>query len=225
MKTTDDFIYPAADIWAAAVAAQRINKEYIKITNYSDLPSNYGIMGYILRGEAAGGSVYVITDDDREQAVIIRKFFQNLMFEYLQGSLAGYMTAAFQVSLLENININDMDMTPLIASLPSTWAGEQKKINNRRAIDALEAASTPWGKVGQKLPDNFDIRVVTSVYSKKFGTFAINTVQDNHLFFFWWNCDLKENSILRVCGRVKQHYKNRTTQLSIVKGTVLDATN
>lgn len=211
MKTISETTYPAADVWAAAVAAQRINKKYISRNTYSTDPSNYDIMRKLLRFELSN----CITDDDRVQAVIIREFFQNLMFGYLQGSLAEFMTAAFHASTVENISVGIRGAMPIIASLPSTWENEQKKIANRAIIDALEAASTPWGKVGQVLPDNFDVKIVTCVYSKKYGTWAVNAVQDNHLFFFWSNEAIEVGKIVRLAGKVKKHYKGQTTQLAI----------
>ena len=210
MKTISETTYPAADVWAAAVAAQRINKKYISRNSYSLIPSNHDIMGRLLRCDPS----VEITNSDREHAVVVREFFQNLMFGYLAGSLAEFMTAAFQASTVENISIGSKDAT-LIASLPFTWENEQKKLANRALIDSLEAKSTPWGTPGQFLPHGFDVEIVTCVYSKKYGTWAVNAVQDNHLFFFWSNEAIEVGKIVRLAGKVKKHYKGQTTQLAI----------
>ena len=77
--------YNADDVWGAAVAAQRINGKYVKLSmiSESDPAINQQSNRQII--EALLADPFSITDEDREQGVKVRAFFQAYTFKILQG--------------------------------------------------------------------------------------------------------------------------------------------
>ena len=71
----------ADDVWAAACMAQRLNQGYIKVSE--DAPSgqkNRSLVEHYLADTSK------ITDEDREEGKLVRKFYQAYTFKSLKVS-------------------------------------------------------------------------------------------------------------------------------------------
>jgi hypothetical protein len=91
--------YNADDVWGAAVAAQRINGKYVKLSMISESDpainqqSNRQIVNSFL------ADPFTITDEDREQGKQVRTFFQAYTFKILQGkALTEFNNTAMLIS-------------------------------------------------------------------------------------------------------------------------------
>jgi hypothetical protein len=74
--------FNADDVWSAAVAAQRINGAYVKLSMLSEADTTYKLSNRQLV-ESLLVDTFLITDEDREQAKKVRSFYQALTFKIL----------------------------------------------------------------------------------------------------------------------------------------------
>lgn len=121
--------FNADDVWSAACAAQRINGDYVKLvtsyaTNEEILPNslqtpakqdNRMIMDRLLADQTE------ITQQDRDQAQVIRAYFKGFTFKILQGKkLSDFDNTAMAIANRDVIQ-NTYDIA-VIASLPLLFA-------------------------------------------------------------------------------------------------------
>jgi len=206
--TNSEFMKPADKVWAASVAAQRINKGFQKQATAAGLKANRTVLLECLEADS-------MTPEDYTHSKEVRDFFKMLMFGVLRGDLKEFMKAAFDISTLDEVDIRSKHIQ-FIAALPSTYAGEQKKLLTRKLIDGLEAKSTPFGAVGDTL-HNFPLTVVSSVYKKQFGCNAVNATNGANLFFFFDFREWPVGKPVVVNALIKAHYNSCTTQLARVR--------
>lgn len=202
----------ADDVWAAAVAAQRINGSYVKLSVISDSDpdltkkSNRMIVQELLTDTTR------ITDDDREQGLKVRSFFQGYTFKVLKGiRLSEFDNTSMLLANRDTID-SAYDIA-VIASLPSVYERGIK----RQTVEQRVAFATGGfiGKVTDKVSTS--IEVLKSVYSMKWNTNYITGINsDDQVLFFSYKQELPVGKMFDIYGTVKAHRDN-STQLNRVK--------
>jgi hypothetical protein len=206
--------YNADDVWGAAVAAQRINGKYVKLSMISESDpainqqSNRQIVNSFL------ADPFTITDEDREQGKQVRAFFQAYTFKILQGkSLSEFNNTAMLISNRDVIT-SDYDVA-VITSLPASY---ERGINLQTIDQRINFARGGYiGTVGNKIQvDN--IEVLKCVYSGKWGThFATCITSEDQVLFFAIKNRLEVGKTISIQGTVKGQNNPNTTQLNRVK--------
>ena len=203
--------HKADDVWAAACAAQRINGTYVKLSSLSETPdqskqSNRQIVESFL------ANTFTITDEDREQGVNVRSYFQAYTFKILQGKrLNEFDNNAMLIANREVIESN-YDLA-LICSLPASYERgiKQQSVDQRITFAKGGYIGTIGGKVSTT------VEVLKSVYSQKWMTnFITGVTNDDQIVFFAYKSELTVGSTLSIQGNVKGQRDN-TTQLNRVK--------
>lgn len=212
------FKYSVDDVWAAAVAAQRVNGAYLKEALYktnedgsSELVRKRNrdvIMDFL----AVPGT---ITDEDREAGRECRKYLQNdLTFRALKGQLS-----AFDASVKHTVAVEDefdsvqhrLELAT-VACLPQS---HQRSLARANTDDQLRKCTTLESNVGDKVAIN--VEVVRSNYSQQYGIHWITaTTQDERAVFFSCREGHNPGTHLTIKGTVKIH-RDGKTQLTRVK--------
>jgi hypothetical protein len=222
-KRTPQKVYDADLVWAAACMAQRINGEYVKsldvaqayITNQDLLPeserpivkdTNRQILTRALE------EPNTITDADKEQGIIVRRYYKGLSFKILQGKhLNAFANTALAISNRDEIDSN-YDIA-IVASLPSCYerAVERDQIDRRIS----QASGGYMGPVGAKITAN--IEIVKSVYSQQWNTYYLTAMTDkDQPCFFAYREGMDVGTTCIITGTVKAH-RDDSTQLNRVK--------
>ena len=204
--------YNADDVWSAACAAQRINGSYIKLSVISESDpattklSNRMIVDQLLADLSS------ITDEDREQGVKVRAFYQAYTFKILQGKqLSDFDNTAMLIANREVITGN-YDVA-VIASLPSCYErGVERQTTEQRVNFATGGFI---GKVNDKV--KLEIEVIKCTYSHSYNVFFVTgiTEQDQPVFFSYKE-KVPTGDTMNIYGTVKAHRDN-ITQLNRVK--------
>jgi hypothetical protein len=215
-KSTPAFSYDANLVWAAACAAQRINGEYFKGTKWPDAPvdsktSNRDLIENILRNDAA--TIAVVTDEDREQGELVRRFYKALTFKLITGNkLSDFDNTALALSNVDTITTKYE--LAVIASLPSCYVrgAARNTVENRVKF----AAGGYIGQYGDKVKLN--VEVLRSFFSQQWATHYVTaiTADDQAIFFSFKNDPPAVGSKVTVAGTIKSH-KDNQTQLNRVK--------
>jgi len=203
---------PAENVWSAAVAAQRINGAYVKLSVLSEsdpsmnCQSNRKIIESLLVDPAG------ITDEDREQGKKVRSFYQAFTFKILKGTrLSEFDNTAMLIANRDVIEGN-YDVA-VIASLPSCY---ERGVVRQSADQRVSFATGGFiGAVGNKV--SAAIEVLKCVYSQKWMTHYITGItSDDQVVFFAYKSELPVGKMLDIYGTVKAQRDN-TTQLNRVK--------
>jgi len=197
----------ADDVWAAACQAQRLNQGYIKVDE--DAPAcqkNRSIVTNLLADTSK------ITDEDREQGKLVRKFYQAYTFKILKGiKLSEFDNTAMLLANRDTIDTS-FDIA-VITSLPS---GYERGVKRQTVDQRIQFARGGLiGTVGDKVSPS--IEVLKSVFSQNWNTHYITGItSDEQVLFFAYKQQLEVGKMFDLYGTVKAHRDN-TTQLNRVK--------
>ena len=204
--------YNADDVWSAACAAQRINGSYIKLSVISESDPATTKLSNRMLVEKLLADLSGITDEDREQGVKVRAFYQAYTFKILQGKqLSDFDNNAMLIANREFITGN-YDVA-VIASLPSCY---ERGVVRQSADQRVNFATGGFiGKANDKVTAS--IEVLKSVFSMKWNTnYVTGITTDDQIVFFAYKEALDIGKVLNINGTVKAHRDN-STQLNRVK--------
>jgi hypothetical protein len=205
--------YNADDVWGAAVAAQRINGAYVKLSMISESDpsinqqSNRQIVNSFL------ADPFTITDEDREEGLKVRAFFQAYTFKILQGkALSEFNNTAMLISNRDVIT-SDYDVA-VITSLPASYERGVKQQNVDQRINFARGGYI--STVGNKVATT--VEVLKCVYSEKWGTNFVTGINDeDQVVFFAYKNRLQVGNTVSIQGTVKSQRDPNITQLNRVK--------
>ena len=207
------------NVWGAAVAAQRINGEYLKeekrtfdmvtgeVTNRK--LRNRDIMLDILSNPA------VLTVEDIAQGQECRKFLQNdITFRALKNKLTEFDGSVSKVLAVteEFDTVKHKLELAVVACLPQshTRALERQAVQER----VRQTSGSLIGMPGDKV--QLDVEIVKSNYSQQWNTwYATAITADNSAVFFAYRKELARGATHTIVGTVKAH-RDGSTQLNRV---------
>ena len=204
--------YNADDVWSAACAAQRINGSYIKLSVISESDPATTKLSNRMIVEQLLADLSSITDEDREQGVKVRAFYQAYTFKILQGKqLSDFDNTAMLIANREVITGN-YDVA-VIASLPSCY---ERGVVRQSADQRINFATGGFiGKANDKVTAS--VEVLKSIFSMKWNTnYVTGITTDDQVVFFAYKEALDIGKVLNINGTVKAHRDN-STQLNRVK--------
>ena len=207
------------NVWAAAVAALRMNGSYVKETTYIldmdknvsvvDKRRNRDIMLDILANPA------LLTVEDIAQGQECRKFLQNdITFRALKNKLTEFDSSVSKVLAVED----DFDTVKhklelaVVACLPQSHARslERQAVQDRVRQTSGALIGTPGVKV------QLDVEIIKSNYSQQWTTwYATGVTVDNSAVFFAYRQELARGAKYTIQGTVKAH-RDGSTQLNRV---------
>ena len=201
--------YNADDVWAAACQAQQVNGTYVKDGQTSVLnpdvicKSNRQLVNELMTDPTK------ITDENREQGLKVRKYYQGLTFKVLKGiKLNDFDNNVMLISNRDVINEN-FDLA-VIASLPNSYvrAVQRDNVDQRIKFATGGYISKPGLKATLK-----------SIFSHKYNVnFITGITPTDEVVFFSYKESIPVGQNIIVNGTVKAHRDN-STQLSRVKLT------
>ena len=208
------------NVWAAAVAAQRINGSYVKETMYKvdpemssntviDKRRNRDIMLDILANPAQ------LTVEDIAQGQECRKFLQNdITFRALKNKLTEFDGSVSKVLAVtdEFDTVKHKLELAVVACLPQSHARalERQTVQERVRQTSGELIGAPGVKV------QLAVEIVKSNYSQQWNTwYATAVTADNSAVFFAYRQELAKGAKYTIVGTVKAH-RDGSTQLNRV---------
>ncbi len=223
-------VFTAQQVLELACAAQRINNNYIKDTEpvYSD---DYKILAYKWSNKILMMTVLApdnikpldelkpqllrITNDDKEFAVEIQKYYRRLMFAAIEGE------NEFQTEVNSLLNADTIPPNKLgfIACLPSVYKRDYARQQMEKR--AKSVSSGFLAEIGSNILDK-DCEIMSSQRSKNFEAYNIDAIIDNKMVSWMSKTDLKMGACVVVKAKVKDHSKHwkfetDVTRLNYVK--------
>lgn len=216
-------MFPAALVWAAACAAQRINGEYLKadLNTYdanqnlvSSRQANKVVMRALLLGQEKP-MVSGITDADRQQGEAARQYWQGKMLEVLQNQANDFTRGAIELANREEFAANDWLGLATVAFLPEGYKRGQVRDDRRYAKQDAQLSSQHFGQVGDKVTGNLE--VIESRYSVNWNTYYVTARYGTNVVLFSYRSNLEAGHKAQFAGTIKRHRDDNVTQLNRVR--------
>lgn len=205
--------FNADDVWAAAVAAQRINGAYIKLSMISESDPSFNQQSNRQIVEALLADTFSITDEDREQGKKVRSYFQAYTFKILQGKELSEFNNTAMLIANRDVITSTYDLA-VICSLPSSYEKASKRDDVDRRINFARGGYV--GTVGDKV--SVTVEVVKRIWSEKWMTsFVTGITAEDQVVFFAFKNELEIGKTISIQGTVKGQRDPNTTQLNRVK--------
>lgn len=206
-KAKANFNHTANDVWGAAVAAQRINGQYVKaIAPGTTQKTNRQIVEDLLRDPTQ------LTIDDLQQGVRVRQYFKGLTFKVIEGkALSDFSKSAMEIATKDDI-ASTYDLA-VICSLPASYEKSSKRDDVDRRINFARGGRV--GELSEKVTLN--IEVLKLLWSSKFNVWYLTGITSEDQVVFFATRDVYDmGTMLTVQGVVKSHRDN-STQLGRAK--------
>lgn len=216
-KTFEVDEFKAADVWAAAFAAYRVNKGYYKNTHdrNSYIPEhvmmrNVDLMKAHLKGE------FKITQEDYAEAERAKDFIRGYTISLMVGKHIGNFRISY-LHAVEKTNWSSRDYLELgsLAYLPRFIQGEYEQAARDEEV-RTQGTTGFLGEVGERVV--FIGKVVKRNFSQNYNTYFVTVLTTSgKVCWFSFGKHVDVGGEYRFVGTVKRHTDDGQTQMNRVK--------
>ena len=222
--------YQVQQVLELACAAQRVNGAYIKeaewVFDSEEKPVFQKQSNKILMLVTLNPAIWTadpahqplplkVTDEDKIQAEIVKKYFRKFMF----GAIAGENEFQTEVNTILSSDTVKTNKFGFVACLPSVYKRDYAITQTEKRVKTLDDGYL--GDIGTTVLDK-DCEVLSSQRSKNFDAYNIDAIIDNKMVSWFSKTDLKLGACVIVKGKIKDHnthwkHHNPVTRLNFVK--------
>jgi hypothetical protein len=212
--------FQVQEVLELACAAQRVNGEYLKesqgvydsegkflyVKNTNKILMLVTLTPAVWTADPATQPMPLkVTEEDRQQAEAVRKYFRKFMF----GAIAGENEFQTEVNAILSGNTVKQNKFGFVACLPSVMQRDVKKTEIKRSLrdcdnDALAAVDTAVF--------NLDCEIVEVKRSNNFDAWNINAIINNKIVSWFSKVELKTGPCVVQKAKVKAHGENWITK-------------
>jgi hypothetical protein len=206
------------DVFAAACAAQRLNKGFYKDDFYRNVPggkSERVLANKNLTVELLKDRAYLVTDRDREEAEAVRGYWRLKLFSVLAETAGPYEKSAVEVAGRDTVFESEWFKAGLIASLPNGYDRGVRMDMVNEIKEEAKFRGQHIGAVGGRVDGT--VLILNCVYSKNYETYYVTGKVGENLVMFASKTKIAEDAEFKIKGRIKQLRDNNVTQLNYVK--------
>lgn len=226
--TYKDAEFPLQEVLELACSAQRINGEYVKMTE--PIHSADGkIMSYKWANKIMMQAVFKpesittqekppllkVKMEDRELSTDIQQFYKRLLFNVIEGT-DDFKTKINSILGSGTVKIGDFAW---VACLPSVYKRDYAKHYTEKRIKTAD--NEYIANIGMELLDK-DCEVLSSRRSKNFDAFNTDAIIDNKMVSWMGKSEMKPGPCVVIKAKVKDHSSHwqhgiKVTRLNYVK--------
>ena len=201
--------FTADQVWALAVAADRINGSYLKEDQWEEQN------GSMVKTKEANKlmvkrwlreGTFPVTEQDTEEGRRVRQYFNTFIMRELAGKLNDFERQALKLAQKQEFTGRDLYDFAVISCLPSVARRDLQRQEIKREIYQSEQLV---GSVGQTIVSDFT--VINWNYSK----WRVQGRMGEAFVDFWFSKELVGE--LKIKGKIKAVRGDKTTQLNYVK--------
>ena len=204
--------FTADQVWALAVAADRINGGYSKEDQYEEqngqvVKTKEANKLMVKRWLREGSNP---TTENVEEGRRVRTYFNTFIMRELAGKLNDFERQALKLAQKEEFTGRDLYDFAVISCLPSVARRDLQRQEIKREIynsDQLQ------GKVGETVVGDFT--VINCWFNQNYCKWRVQGRMGEAFVDFWFSQELKGE--LRIKGKIKAQRGDKTTQLNYVK--------
>jgi hypothetical protein len=208
-------MFTASHVWALAVAAQRINGDYLKEPVYDfnvDQQNPVKEPNKVLVKKWLREGINPTTELDIAEGEECRNYIKGWLMRELAGKITDFERTALKIAQKDEFTNRDMYDFAVVACLPSSVARDRNHQEIKREVYHSEQLV---GNVGDTILG--EVTVVKSSFSQMYNKFKISGRMGESFIDFWFSKPL-EGSV-RIKGKIKAVRGDKTTALNYVKIT------
>jgi len=205
--------FTADQVWALAVAADRINGEYLKEDKWEeqngDMVKTKEANKLMVKRWLREGS-NPTTEKDVEEGRRVRGYFNTFIMRELAGKLNDFERQALKLAQKQEFTGRDLYDFAVISCLPSVARRDLQRQEIKRDIYNSEQLV---GNVGETVVGEFT--VINCWSNQNYMKYRIQGRMGEAFVDFWFSQELRGE--LRIKGKIKAVRGDKTTQLNYVK--------
>ena len=208
--------FTAEQVWALAVAADRINGGYFKEdqwntnskAHFKSKEANKSMVKRWLRD----GMTSEATQEDLEQGRAVRHFFNGFLLKELSGKINSFERQALRIAQMDEFTGRNMLEFAIVSCLPSAMLREQSR---KELASDIRNSTQLTGSVGDRIEG--EVEIIKCFYSQDYNKFRITARLVDSFVDFWYNTSMEAGSRVKIRGKIKTCRSDFTTQLNYVK--------
>ena len=205
--------FTADQVWALAVAADRINGSYLKEDQWEEQN------GSMVKTKEANKlmvkrwlreGTFPVTEQDTEEGRRVRQYFNTFIMRELAGKLNDFERQALKLAQKQEFTVRDLYDFAVISCLPSVARRDLQRQEIKREIYQSEQLV---GSVGQTIVSDFT--VINCWFNQNYSKWRVQGRMGEAFVDFWFSKELVGE--LKIKGKIKAVRGDKTTQLNYVK--------
>jgi len=205
--------FTADQVWALAVAADRINGSYLKEDQWEEQN------GSMVKTKEANKlmvkrwlreGTFPVTEQDTEEGRRVRQYFNTFIMRELAGKLNDFERQALKLAQKQEFTGRDLYDFAVISCLPSVARRDLQRQEIKREIYESEQLV---GSVGQTIVSDFT--VINCWFNQNYSKWRVQGRMGEAFVDFWFSKELVGE--LKIKGKIKAVRGDKTTQLNYVK--------
>lgn len=205
--------FTADQVWALAVAADRINGSYLKEDQWEEQN------GSMVKTKEANKlmvkrwlreGTFPVTEQDTEEGRRVRQYFNTFIMRELAGKLNDFERQALKLAQKQEFTGRDLYDFAVISCLPSVARRDLQRQEIKREIYQSEQLV---GSVGQTIVGDFT--VINCWFNQNYSKWRVQGRMGEAFVDFWISKELVGE--LKIKGKIKAVRGDKTTQLNYVK--------
>lgn len=205
--------FTADQVWALAVAADRINGGYFKEDVYvyeNECRKRVTEANKLMVKRWLREGSNPVTEQDTEEGRRVRTYFNTFLMRELAGKLNDFERQALKLAQKQEFTGRDLYDFAVISCLPSVARRDLQRQEIKREIYNSEQLV---GDVGQTIVGDFT--VINCWFNQNYCKYRVQGRMGEAFVDFWFSQELKGE--LRIKGKIKAVRGDKTTQLNYVK--------
>ena len=208
-------MYTADQVWACAVAAQRINGEYLKEPVWGPSDSGEDRMikdanKLMVKQWLREGSFSEATAEDVEKGREVRNYFNGFLLKEIAGQINDFERQALKIAQKDEFTGRDMYDFAVVSCLPAAMLRDQSK---KELTTEIRFSTQLAAAVGDRIQG--DIEVVKCYWNQNYGKWRVTARMGESFVDFWASEEFK--GTVSIKAKVKAQRGDNTTQLNYVK--------
>lgn len=213
-------MFTANQVWACAVAADRINNGYIKEPMFA-ATATHGIdynnkikeaNKILVKNWLRLNDFSMITEDDYINADSVREHFNSYTLLALRGGINDFQQTALKLAQKDEFTGRDIYEFAVISCLPEVVRRDRERSDYKRDLFASEQLQ---GTEGDEILG--DIVVTSARFNNEYNKFKITARMNEAFVDFWHTKNPAVGATVRIKGKIKRCRPDKTTQLNYVK--------
>jgi hypothetical protein len=209
-------MFTADQVFAAAMAAHRINDGYFKEDQWNTSTAAHfrskEANKLMVKRWIRTNDFVEVTAEDVEKGQLVRNHFRSYMFLAIAGKLNDFQAQAYKISQKDSFTERDGLEIAVASCLPMVYEKDRAK---KEFMEALRDSTQLTGTVGDRIEG--EIIVLDSRYNVNFNKWKISAKMVDSYIDFWYNKNIAKGTVLRIKGKIKAMRGDNTTQLNYVK--------
>jgi hypothetical protein len=216
MMNKERTMFTADQVWALAIAADRINGGYLKEPVYDfNVDQRHPVKEankLMLKNWIRARNFTAATAADLDRGREVRHYFNGFLLKQISGKINDFEKQALRIAQMDEFNDRHSLEFAIVSCLPSVMLRDQSRKDQQSQI---RSSTQLPGSVGDRVQGSLE--VLDSKFNANFDKYRITGRMGDSFVDFWFSHSYDMGTVKQVKAKIKQQRGDKTTQLNYVK--------